>query len=177
MNKALFLDRDGVINVDFGYVHKIEDFTFKEGIFQLVRQANESGYLVIVVTNQAGIARGYFTVDQFHLLTKWMCDQFLKNNCLITEVYFSPYHPSEGIGEYKLETNCRKPAPGMLLNAIADWGLCASSSILVGDKETDIEAGINSGLGKTILLAEGGFQPPSQASAVVRDLGQVREYL
>lgn len=151
-NKALFLDRDGVINVDKNYVHKIEDFEFTEGIFEVLKHFQALGYLLIIITNQAGIGRGYYTESQFFTLTNWMINEFKKRGITISKVYYSPYHPQFGIGIYKKDSFCRKPKPGMILIAQKEFNIDLSQSILVGDKETDIEAGINAGIPVNILV-------------------------
>jgi len=151
--KALFLDRDGVINVDHGYVYKVSDFKFLDGIFDLCQLAKSKDYLIFVVTNQAGIARGYYTVEDFNLLTKWMCDKFLSEDLLISKVYFSPHHPVHGLGCYKKDDYSRKPNPGMIYQAAEEFNLDLNASVLVGDKMTDIEAGVSAGVGQNILLA------------------------
>ncbi|KOP71883.1 D,D-heptose 1,7-bisphosphate phosphatase [Bacillus sp. FJAT-21945] len=154
MNKALFLDRDGVINVEKNYVHKIEDFEFIDGIFELTKYFQDKGYLIIVITNQAGIGRGYYTEEDFHKLNDWMIDQFKQRGILITEVYYCPFHPTHGIGEYKKDSFDRKPNPGMILNAARKYNFNLSESILIGDKESDIEAGKSAGVGMNILFLE-----------------------
>lgn len=153
MNRpALFLDRDGVINEDLPYVHRVEDFRFIDGIFSLVRAAQQAGYLIVVVTNQAGIGRGLYTEDDFWALTQWMLDQFAREGCHIDGVYFCPTHPEHGLGSYRVESAFRKPGPGMLFQAAAELKIDLARSILVGDKESDIQAGIAAGLGLTLLL-------------------------
>ena len=154
--KALFLDRDGVINKDYGYVSQKKDFDFIDGIFQLARSANHKGYLICVITNQAGIGRGYYSIDDFQHLTDWMCSQFKENESEITKVYYSPYHPVHGIGKYKKDDFSRKPNPGMLLQAKIELGINLSKSIFIGDKLTDMDAGIAAGIGKNILLTADG---------------------
>src|SRR4030095_1199750 len=146
-SRALFLDRDGVINVDRGYVGHIEDFEFIPGIFDLGRAAHSAGLLIIVVTNQAGIGRGYYTEDDFQTTTAWMVNQFRAQGIPIARVYHSPYHPTEGVGEYRRESFDRKPNPGMLLRAQADFDLDLARSVLVGDKDSDIAAGRAAGVG------------------------------
>jgi D-glycero-D-manno-heptose 1,7-bisphosphate phosphatase len=152
-NKALFLDRDGVINVDTGHVHSRESFQFIPGIFELCRAAQELGYLIVVVTNQAGIARGYYSESDFNDLTAWMLDQFAERNVRITGLYYCPYHPVFGVGKYKCDSPDRKPNPGMLLRAQSDLDLDLGSSILVGDKLSDMQAGAAAGVGTGILLS------------------------
>lgn len=153
MNKpALFLDRDGVINVDHAYVHLKEDFHFVDGIFDLVAEANKAGYLVIIVTNQAGIGRGYYTEADFHALMGWVSEQFAQRSGRIDGVYFCPYHPEHGIGEYRKESDHRKPAPGMLLQAGADLHIDLSHSIMVGDKASDMKAALAAGLQTLLCL-------------------------
>lgn len=151
--RALLLDRDGVINVDHGYVHQIQNFEFIDGIFDLARSAHVQQYDLIVITNQAGIARGLYSEKQFNELTGWMCKEFESRGAPIAKVYFSPYHPTEGIGIYKKDDVSRKPHPGMILQAQSEFNLDLASSILIGDKSSDIQAGIAAGVGKNILLA------------------------
>ncbi len=100
-NKALFLDRDGVVNIDHGHVGKIEDFDFMEGIFELCQKAQNAGYLIIIVTNQAGIAKGYYTEEQFVTLNNWMKNEFKKKGIYITKTYYCPYHIDAKIAKYK----------------------------------------------------------------------------
>lgn len=149
---ALFLDRDGVINVDYGYVHTPENFHFIDGIFDLVSAANRLGYLVIVVTNQSGIGRGYYSEAQFHALTEWMKSKFTERGGQIDGVYFCPFHPEFGIAQYRRETELRKPGPGMFLQAESELGINLAQSILVGDQITDIVAGRAAGIRKLLHL-------------------------
>ena len=115
--KALFLDRDGVINVNYGYVHKVKDFDFVNGIFDLTRAALAKNYIICVVTNQAGIGRGYYSEKDFHALTDWMCARFRSEGVLISKGYYLPYKPTFGVGKYKTH-NSRKQQPGILLRAL-----------------------------------------------------------
>ncbi|MBM3272951.1 HAD family hydrolase [Candidatus Kaiserbacteria bacterium] len=149
---ALFLDRDGVINVEKNYVHRIEDFEFLDGIFDLCRAATERNMPIVVVTNQAGIGRGYYSEAQFLTLTDWMRARFEEERAPISAVYFCPYHPEQGIGEYRKESFDRKPNPGMLLRARDELGLDLARSILIGDKTSDIAAAKAAGVGLTVLL-------------------------
>lgn len=152
-NKALFLDRDGTINIDYGYVYRYEDFHFIDGVFELVATAKDLGYLVIIVTNQSGIGRGYYTESDFYILMDWVRSQFERQGGSIDAVYFCPDHPDYGKGIYRRDTIMRKPRPGMLLKAAQDWNIDLSQSILVGDSETDIKAGQLAGVGQVCHLA------------------------
>jgi D-glycero-D-manno-heptose 1,7-bisphosphate phosphatase len=147
------LDRDGVINYDYGYVHKLEDFDFIDGIFDVAQCAHEHKYKLVVITNQAGIARGYYTEEQFHQLTNWMCQRFSDAGAPIDKVYFSPYHPTAGLGRYLKDDFSRKPHPGMILQAQRDLTTDLSRSVLIGDKVSDILAGTAAGVGTNLLFA------------------------
>jgi len=151
---ALFLDRDGVINIDHGYVYKTEGFEFVPGIFDLVRAANENDYLVIVITNQAGIGRGYYTEHDFLSLSDWMCQRFVDHNAKIDDVFFCPFHPVHGTGKYKIDSQHRKPGPGMIIDAIKKHNIDPSKSLLIGDKTSDIEAGKAAGIPRNILYTK-----------------------
>lgn len=152
-NKALFLDRDGVINVEREYVHSRETFEFLPGIFELCRAAHTLGYLLVIVTNQAGIARGYYSEEEFNKLTEWMIERFATEKVVIARLYYCPHHPLFGVGMYKRDSCDRKPNPGMLLRAQSELDLDMASSILIGDKLSDIEAGRAAGVGTQILLS------------------------
>lgn len=156
---ALFLDRDGVININHGYVHKREQFDFIDGIFDLVKEARQRRYKVVVITNQAGIGRGYFSESDFHVLTNWMLKEFSSSGAPIDRVYFSPFHPTAGVGDYLKDDFSRKPHPGMILQAQYDLGVDLLSSVLVGDKESDIQAGCAAGVGTNLLFSP--RRPPS----------------
>ena len=151
-HRALFLDRDGVINLERGYVHRREKFQFQKGIFELCQAAQTLGYLLIVTTNQAGIARGYYTELDFLELTEWMIDKFAEQQVQIARVYYCPYHPVHGKGQYKYDSPDRKPKPGMLLRAQRDFDLNLLSSVLIGDKASDMQAATAAGIGRKILL-------------------------
>ena len=153
MNKALFLDRDGVVNVDKGHVYLREQFEFSKGIFDLCRKYAGEGYIILIITNQAGIAKGLYTGSDFNDLTKWMVKQFRKKGITITKVYHCPHHPD--VDGY---CGCRKPAPGMILQAINDFDLDISKCVLIGDKDTDLEAGRRAGIPEANLHL---FDPPT----------------
>ncbi|MGK7873297.1 MAG: D-glycero-alpha-D-manno-heptose-1,7-bisphosphate 7-phosphatase [Xenococcaceae cyanobacterium] len=177
-NRALFIDRDGVINLDYGYVSRPEQIEFVNGIFELCRHAHALGYLIFVVTNQSGIGRGYYTEAAFHRLMDWMGAVFRDQGCPIAQVYFCPYHPTAGVGQYRRESSWRKPKPGMILAAAEDFDLDMSCSVLVGDRPRDIEAGQAAGVGCNLLYAQ---EPlPNFAvvpTAIVATLSQVQLYL
>ena len=176
--KALFLDRDGVINVDHGYVHRPEQLEFCPGIFELVAHARAASFAVVVVTNQAGIGRGYYTEQDFEHLTAWMLGEFERRGATIDRVYFCPDHPEHGLGQYRRDTPMRKPGPGMLLQAATELNINLALSIMVGDHETDITAGKRAGVGRTILLAHEGTQGRlTQADVVVDSLAAIQAHL
>ncbi len=152
LTPALFLDRDGVINVDHGYVHRIADFEFMPGIFDLVRCARGLQMRVVVVTNQAGIGRGLYSEADFAALTRWMCERFADAGASIDRVYHCPTHPTQALGAYRVDSPMRKPHPGMLLAARHDLQLDLPASALLGDKLTDVQAGLAAGVGLNMLL-------------------------
>ena len=176
--RALFLDRDGVINVDRGYVHRPDQFEFVPGIFELGRfWTNEVRGPIVVATNQSGIGRGYFDEAAYTKLTRWMCDRFAEQGTSISRVYHCPYHPLDGIVEYRCDHPWRKPKPGMLLQAIADLQLDASQCALVGDKMSDMEAGAAAGIGMRVLLGARDSAKGELAHKVAADLGEVLTFL
>jgi D-glycero-D-manno-heptose 1,7-bisphosphate phosphatase len=175
MKAALFLDRDGVINVEKNYVYRIEDFEFIDGIFELCKTAQDLSYAIVVITNQAGIGRGYYTEAEFHHLNDWMVEQFLQRGIHIDGVYFCPYHPTGGVGEYRRESYDRKPNPGMLLRAQVDLGLDLENSVLVGDKVSDMEAARSAGITRLAKLTglreeshQGGCQDFSNLNSIAQ---------
>ena len=137
VKKALFLDRDGVINVDKAYPYKPEDIVFNEDVFDLCRKAIEKKYLIVVVTNQAGVAKGYFTEDDVIRLHDWMRGEFRKKGVEIAGFYYCTYHKNGTVENYRMDSNCRKPRPGMFFQAAKDLDIFLSQSLMVGDKESD----------------------------------------
>jgi len=168
MKKALFLDRDGVINIEKNYLYKIDDFEFIDGIFELCKHFQELGYLIFVVTNQSGIARKYYSEDDFLKLTEWMLTAFKENGIDITKVYFCPHHP-----EISGECHCRKPNPGMILDAAKEFDIDLSQSLLVGDKERDIEAGLNAGIKLNYLFDPNGDTKESKATKIIQKFEEI----
>lgn len=159
--RALFLDRDGVINIDRGYVHTPEQTVFVPGVFELCRRAHEEGHVVVVVTNQAGIARGMYSETQFMQYTRWVHEQFASQGAPLLATYYCPHHPTAGVGRYLCVCDCRKPAPGMLLAAARDYEIDLQASALIGDQPWDMAAGYSAGVGTRLFLGEG-HQPSTE---------------
>ncbi|MCL2689286.1 MAG: HAD family hydrolase [Chitinispirillia bacterium] len=137
LKKALFLDRDGVVNEDTRYPYKPEHIIFRDGIFDLCRLAVQRGYIIVVVTNQAGIAKGYFTEEDVKSLHVWMGERFIKEGAPVTAFYYCPYHPQGVIEQYRRSSDWRKPGPGIVLQAAKDHGIDLTKSLMVGDKHSD----------------------------------------
>lgn len=144
VNKAVFLDRDGTINVEKEYLINPEEFEFIPGAVAALRKLHQAGYLLVIVTNQAGVARGYFSCEQVEALHSHMLT-LLGDDIPIAGIYYCPHHPTCGHGEYLLECDCRKGKPGMLLRAADELNIDISSSYMVGDKLADLQAGIAAG--------------------------------
>jgi D-glycero-D-manno-heptose 1,7-bisphosphate phosphatase len=174
---ALFLDRDGVINADFGYVHRVDQIVFLEGIFDLCRAARVQGYAIVVITNQAGIGRGLYSEADFQTLMAWMTGAFSREGAPVDGVYHCPHHPEHGLGAYRVHCACRKPEPGMLLEAQRDLSLDLARSILIGDKMHDIEAARRAGVGRRVLLADEGPLLAGPDEICVPDIASARALL
>lgn len=176
MRKALFLDRDGVINVDHGYVCTAERTEFVEGIFDLCHQAKALDFLIIAITNQAGIARGYYSEAEFNAYMRWMHTQFIAHDAVLDAVYYCPHHPIAGREMYLRECSCRKPKPGMFWQAMNEHELDMGASVMVGDNITDMKAALDAGVGTRVLLTELSLPFPSNFSAV-QHISQVHSFL
>ena len=168
MQKVLFLDRDGVINVEKEYLYKIEDFEFIDGIIDLCKHYESNGFIILVVTNQSGIARNYYTQADFSLLTYWMIGEFAIFGVNISQVYHCPHYPS-----ISGECNCRKPKSGMLLEAAKHFDIDFKNSIIIGDKERDIEAGLNVGITESYLFNQDKTIKESKATRIVSKLDDI----
>ncbi len=149
--KALFLDRDGVININHGYVHAPEQTDWVPGIFELVANAHVHGYLPIVITNQAGIGRGMYDEAAFLAYTAWMHAQFAARGTPLLASYWCPHHPDAGLGDYRVDCNCRKPRAGMLLQAIERFDIDPPGSLMIGDKQGDLDAAAAAGVPARLL--------------------------
>ncbi|MGC1872074.1 MAG: HAD family hydrolase [Acidobacteriaceae bacterium] len=172
---ALFLDRDGVVNREIGYLYRPDQVEFTPGIFDLCRRAQALGYALIIITNQSGIARQLYSETDFHSLMNWMTEEFSREHVKIEGYYFCPHHPEYGVGPYRRECEDRKPQPGMILKASSDHNIDLGRSVLVGDRCSDIQAGAAAGIPSLILLR--GTEPDGCAGtpvhAIVSELHQI----
>jgi D-glycero-D-manno-heptose 1,7-bisphosphate phosphatase len=177
---AAFLDRDGVINDDSAYVYRVEEFRFLPGVLDACRSLRQAGYLLVIVTNQAGIARGYYDAGDFLNLTIWMAARFSENGAELSGVYYCPHHPDAAVDELRIACDCRKPEPGLLLRAQRELGIDMGRSFLVGDKASDIKAGHAAGVGRCFLLENERYKQANDSAvgsvdAIVRSLSAVVE--
>lgn len=154
MEKIIFLDRDGTINVEVDYLHKSKDFKFEYKADEAIKIFNELGYKVIVVTNQSGIARGYYTEKDLNILHNFMDEELKLIGAKVSSYYYCPHHPEAKLPEYKMNCQCRKPNLGMFLQAQKDFKIDFENSIIVGDKISDLEAGVRLGM-RSILVETG----------------------
>jgi len=168
-NPALFLDRDGIINEDHGYIYKISDFIFKDEIFDIVKRANECNYRVVVVTNQSGIGKGIYTLEDYQELTKWMLERFTEKNCKIDLVLYASLDPSAE-NPSELEVSRRKPNPGMILEAAETLNIDLENSVLIGDQERDVLAGQAAGIRNLFLLGNESALPGVVSFASLSEL-------
>lgn len=181
MQKIIFLDRDGTINADTGYTHKIKDFEFEKNAVKGLKLLRDHGFQFVIATNQFGIARGYFKEEDFWNFNKHVTDQLKKEGIEILRTYFSPYHPEKGVGIYKKETTCRKPGIGMLEQAERDYKIDKDNSWMIGDKWADAKAGKDFGIGSILLLTgQAGisdFHYKTDATYVAKDLLDAAEFI
>jgi D-glycero-D-manno-heptose 1,7-bisphosphate phosphatase len=173
--RAVFLDRDGTINVEKDYLHKIEDFEFIPGAPEAIKQLKDAGFLVIVVSNQSGVARGFFSEEDVYKLHQYLQLELRVYGTSIDAFYFCPHHPEKGLRAYKIECDCRKGSPGMLLQAAREYDIDLQKSFMVGDKLADIEAGERAGC-KSILVLTGygervSFKPKTVLVEKCPDIG------
>jgi D-glycero-D-manno-heptose 1,7-bisphosphate phosphatase len=145
LRRAVFLDRDGTINVEKEYLHLVADFEFIPGVPQALKKLQDAGFLLVVVTNQSGVARGYYSLEDVDNLHRHMCAELRRYAVALDGIYVCPHHPTEGLPPYNTECDCRKGRPGMLLQAAHDLGICLENSYMIGDKVSDSDAGIAAG--------------------------------
>ena len=153
MNRAVFLDRDNTLIVDWGYVYKITDLKWIEGAKTCLKKFSKIGYKLIVITNQSGVAHGYYTEKEVNIFHKYMNDDLFKSHrFMIDKFYFSPYHPDGILDKYRKKSNCRKPGNILFKKAIEDFNIIGSESIAIGDKYSDIEPAFNCGVEQAYLF-------------------------
>ena len=156
--KTIFLDRDGVVNKEVGYLNRLSDFEFIDGIFDACLYFQKLGYEIVIVTNQSGIARGYYNKNDYLKLTEWMLGQFNDNGINILDTFYCPHGPES-------TCNCRKPKPGMLIEAKDKYNISMKDSWMIGDSESDIKAANAAGISKTILVRSGHLIDESNSSS------------
>ncbi|PCS21742.1 D-glycero-beta-D-manno-heptose 1,7-bisphosphate 7-phosphatase [Candidatus Enterovibrio escicola] len=177
---AVFIDRDGVINIDHGYLNKVDDFEYIDGVFDACRSLKMMGYLLVLITNQSGIARGYYTEDDFLSLTEWMKWEFSNRGVNFDGIYYCPHHPKYGYGMYKKDCDCRKPKPGMLIDASSTLKIDMENSVMIGDKVSDIRAAESVGITTKILVRTGKKvteEGVSLATIILDSIADVPAYL
>jgi D-glycero-D-manno-heptose 1,7-bisphosphate phosphatase len=152
--RGAFLDRDGVLNHDHGYIYEWKDFDVIDGVYDGLRALQDLRYDLIVITNQSGIARGLFTEVDFNILTKKMTDHFRKYQIYFSGVYHCPHYEQGVVNRYSISCKCRKPRPKMIMDAAVDLNIDLQESILIGDKASDIQAGINAGIRDLFYVGE-----------------------
>lgn len=168
--RALFLDRDGVINVDHGHVGTRARFEFSHGVFDMARVAVSLSYGLFIITNQAGIARGLYSEEDFQKLMGWVGREFKKYGAPIIKVYHCPHHPDYPMSDAAIGCDCRKPAPGLLLRAAREFEIDMDASIMVGDKESDMLAGLAAGVGSLVLMGTGPIDVRWHCAASMEEL-------
>jgi D-glycero-D-manno-heptose 1,7-bisphosphate phosphatase len=144
--RALLLDRDGTLNVNRGWVHRSEDFSWIDGAPEAIKWANDQNILVCVITNQGGIARGYYSEEEFRAFTAWIEEELAAWGAHIDATYYCPHHPTAGVGAYRRECLCRKPAPGLIKRALDEWGFDPARSVMIGDADHDMLAAAAAGI-------------------------------
>jgi D-glycero-D-manno-heptose 1,7-bisphosphate phosphatase len=159
--RAAFLDRDGVVNRERGYVSRIADFDFVPGVLPAARALRERGFALVIVTNQSGIGRGLYGPGEYKTLTDWMRGEFAAAGAPIAGVYHCPHHPTEAVGGYRRDCDCRKPAPGMLLTAARELQLDLKQAVLFGDRASDLQAAQAAGVPVRVLLGTDGATEPA----------------
>lgn len=172
MQKAVFLDRDGVINIEKNYTYKIEEFEFINGVFDSLKYLQSLGFKLFIITNQSGISRDYYTLDDFNILTSWMLEEFNKNSIHISQVEFCPHGPNDNC-------LCRKPKTGMIENILKNHNIDLESSWLIGDKEADIKCAQNAKIKNTIQVKSGHKfdEKTSQANFICESIKDIKKII
>ncbi|MEK8052249.1 D-glycero-beta-D-manno-heptose 1,7-bisphosphate 7-phosphatase [Ideonella sp. DXS22W] len=165
LRRAVFLDRDGVINTEVDYLHRIADFAFVPGTPQALARLQAAGWALVVVTNQSGIARGYYTEADYQALTAHIRAELARHGVTLDAVLHCPHLPDATVAAYRQDCDCRKPAPGMILHAAAELGLDLPASVIVGDKGSDLQAGRAAGVGYGVLVRSGHAPKPADEAA------------
>ena len=170
--KTIFLDRDGVINKETNYLHKIDDFEFIDGIFDVCLYFQSLGYKIIIITNQSGISRGYYTESDYQKVTQWMLNQFKYKNINILDIFHCPHGPDSNC-------DCRKPKPGMFLKAKAKHNTDMEKSWMIGDKERDTIAANSAGIDNTILVRSSHRidESNSNAKIIINSIRQAKQVI
>lgn len=171
---AVFLDRDGVINVDSGYVSDWDNFVFLPGVIEAMRTLCEAGYALVIVTNQSGIGRGFYTEEDFHVLTERMCKELSRCGVSIAGVYFCPHLPEATLPHYRTTCNCRKPQPGLIHRALEELDIDLARSAMVGDKDSDMQAALAAGIPYRYQVVSG---EPHEHCIAVNDLPEASRAL
>jgi D-glycero-D-manno-heptose 1,7-bisphosphate phosphatase len=167
IRRAVFLDRDGTINEEKNYLHRVEDFAFIPGVPQAIRRLNRAGYLVVVVTNQSGVARGYFELSDVQRLHDHVADRLAAEDAHVDGFFVCPHHPEAGRGAWRRKCDCRKGEPGLLLQAARQLHIDLDHSFMVGDKQADIEAGIRAGCTPLLVLTGYGAETAQNLDASI----------
>ncbi len=152
---AVFLDRDGVINVDSGYVGDWDSFVFLPGVIEAMRALCDAGYALVIVTNQSGIGRGFYTEEDFQVLTERMCNELSRHGVSIAGVYFCPHLPEAALPQYRKTCDCRKPKPGLIHRALEELDIDLTRSAMVGDKSSDMQAALAAGIPQRYQVVSG----------------------
>jgi D-glycero-D-manno-heptose 1,7-bisphosphate phosphatase len=179
--RAVFLDRDGTINVEKDYLYRVEDFEFIAGAPEAIRRLKNAGFLVVVVTNQSGVARGYYSLEDVEVLHRHIQKELARLGTALDGFYVCPHHPTEGVGEFRRECDCRKGKPGLLLKAAAEHNIDLSRSFMVGDKAADIEAGEQAGCVSLLVLtgygADEAYKVPPDRARRFADLAEAADFI
>lgn len=177
---AVFIDRDGVINVDHGYVSQQDDFEYIDGVFDATKAIKALGYQLVLVTNQSGIARGYYSEQEFLTLTEWMDWNFIDQGVEFDGIYYCPHHPDGSVDKFTQVCDCRKPSPGMFNTAQQELDIDMANSIMIGDKADDMRAAIAAHVGTKILVCSGKEvtdEAQELATVVLNSIKDVPKYL